>query len=294
MLAKLKGRRVSKLGAEGLLRFAELYRATTADLAVARLRYPRSGIVGDLNKTVAQAHNALYTEPHRSWQRLWRLMRAGFPQAVRRNKAFVGVGAALFVAAALGGVLWFVFSPDSAKDAFGLHGGFNKAEVPLSTPGESVVSFFQIAVNNIQVAFVAFALGVFGCLGAGFVLVTNGLLVGAFGGVAFSTGHGGDFLALIVPHGLVELTVIILAGSAGVRIGWAIIAPGRRRRSLAIVAAGKEAIRILVGTVPFFILAAIVEGFVTTAGWPVAINVAIGVFFAAGFWAYLAFAGRQA
>ncbi len=294
MLDAVKNKRVSALGGPWIARFADLYRSASADLAVAQLRFPRNPIVIELNTLAAQAHNALYAAPTRFWTRFATFFAAGFPRVIRSNARFVWAGTGVFVAAMFLGWLWFALDPNAALDSFGLTGGqFNEAEVPLTTPSESLVSFVEIGLNNIRVAFLAFAFGVLGCVGTLFLLVFNGLMLGVFGAQAFEIGQGADFMALVTPHGVVELTIIVLAGAAGMRIGWAVISPGRRRRGLAVAAAGRDAVRILVGTMPLFVLAALVEGFITTAGWSVFVNVVFGWGFGLIVWGYLAFAGRR-
>src|SRR5207245_8654013 len=124
----------------------------------------------------------------------------------------------------------------------------------------------RIFTNNIQVSFLAFAGGIAAGLGTVCVLLFNGAIVGAVAGVAFRGGGGGSFLELVVPHGVLELSVIVVSAAAGLGMGRAVIDPGRRSRRAALAEEAREAVEIVLGTAPWFVLAGLVEGFVTPSG----------------------------
>jgi len=295
MLAALGRKPLAKLGAEHLGRFAQLYRATAADLAYARLRYRHNPVVGRLNTLVNRAHGVLYTERRDYIRRGVEFIRGGFPRAVRRQARFVWICAAAMLAGAAAGLIWQRLDPASAQNALfadATCAGLNTAGHTLGPLSSQILSAVSISVHNIWVAMLAFALGALACVGAVYLLVLNGLLLGALGGFAFACGKGTDFVALVAPHGTIELTIIVIAGAAGMRVGWALIAPGRLHRSTAMRDAGAEAVRLLVGTIPFFLLAGTVEGFITPAGLPIAVNVTVSLALGVMFWAYLATFGR--
>ncbi|MCC7077676.1 MAG: stage II sporulation protein M [Acidimicrobiia bacterium] len=294
LLGRIGNGSVGKLDPPLLAEFSRLYRSVGNDLAVARLRFPRSPVVTDLNRLVWHAHSVLYAEPRRLWVRLGVYLTAGFPRAVRRNKWFVFVTAVVFVAAVAGGIVWYMGAPEAVVSAFELPPPeeMNEAGVPLVTPGTGVYFWVSVAVNNIIVSMLAFAAGMVFCVGTLFYMAYNGLMVGAFGAYAADSDRMTDFLALVTPHGILELTLIVLAGAAGMRIGWALIAPGRRRRSKALVDAGREGLRVLVGSLLFLVVAGAIEGLVTPAGLPPVVNIAIGWLVGIGFWVYLSGAGR--
>lgn len=295
MLSKLGRKPLAKIGAEHLGRFAHLYRATAADLAYARLRYRHNPVVVRLNALVNRAHGVLYTERRDYSRRAVAFVAGGFPRVVRRQARFVWIGTAATLAGVAGGLLWQRLDPASAQNALfadATCSGLNTAGHALGPLSTQILSAVSISLHNIWVAMLAFALGALACVGAVYLLVFNGLLLGALGGFAFACARGSDFVALVAPHGTIELTIIVIAGAAGMRIGWALISPGRLHRGAAVSEAGAEAVRMLVGTVPFFLLAGTVEGFVTPAGLPVAVNVAISVVLGAMFWVYLSTFGR--
>ena len=144
----------------------------------------------------------------------------------------------------------------------------------------------EILFNNVRVAFLAFALGITLGVGTAYVLVMNGVLIGTLAGAYGAAGHAGSFWALILPHGVLELIAICIAAGAGLRIGWAIVDPGDRDRSRALADEATRAVIVTLGVIPAFVLAAVIEGFVTGTDVPNAIELAVG--FIAGA-AYLAF-----
>jgi uncharacterized membrane protein SpoIIM required for sporulation len=118
--------------------------------------------------------------------------------------------------------------------------------------------------NNIKVSITAFAGGVtFGLLTV-YALVTNGLMLGALGAY-FSTSpaRARDFWSLILPHGIIELTAISIAGAAGLILGWAMIAPGNLSRWDSLRKASREALPLVGGVAAMLILAGLIEGFFT-------------------------------
>jgi uncharacterized membrane protein SpoIIM required for sporulation len=126
------------------------------------------------------------------------------------------------------------------------------------------------------------------------VLVLNGLNVGVAAGLFHAAGDAGRFYALILPHGLLELTAIFIAGGAGLRLGWAGIAPGDRTRADALLEEGRRAVVIVMGLVLVFLVAGLIEGYVTGQPWPTTVRVGIGAVVWAAFTAWIVVAGRAA
>jgi uncharacterized membrane protein SpoIIM required for sporulation len=157
------------------------------------------------------------------------------------------------------------------------------------------VQFFtQVTTNNILVSFEAFAggaaLGVFGLL----AMLVNGLNLGQAGAWMITEGSGWRFLGLILPHGLLELTAICIAGGTGLRLGWTIIAPGDRLRSKALAEQGRRSIVIVIGLATMFICAGTIEGFITGSNLPAGVKVGIGATAWVAYVTYLVVCGRLA
>ena len=149
--------------------------------------------------------------------------------------------------------------------------------------------------NNISIAFRTFAGGVLLGVGSAFVLLFNGLFIGAITGYLTAQGYAETFYTFVAGHGPFELTGIVLAGVAGLKMGWAVAAPGRLSRQEALRQAAAGGIRIILGVIALLVLAAFVEAFWSgNRAVPAAIKYAVG---AAG-WilviGYFARTGRRA
>ena len=126
----------------------------------------------------------------------------------------------------------------------------------------------EVTFNNIQVSITAFALGILACVGTAAILVFNGANVGVAGGLFAAVGEPGKFWGLILPHGLLEITAVIVAGGAGLRLGWALIDPGDRTRGRALTEEGRRSVIVILGLVFAFVTAGLIEGFVTGSPLP--------------------------
>ncbi|MEO5670669.1 MAG: stage II sporulation protein M, partial [Ramlibacter sp.] len=148
-------------------------------------------------------------------------------------------------------------------------------------------------MHNIGLGFQCFAGGIFAGLGSAFFLVFNGLFLGVVGGYLVASGYADNFLSFVVTHSAFELTAIVLAGAAGLRLGHSWLAPGRLTRGESIKLAAREAVVVVYGVIGLLLVAAAVEAFWSSARW-VSPMVKYGV--GAGCWAavlaYLAWQGR--
>ena len=127
-----------------------------------------------------------------------------------------------------------------------------------------------------------------------YVLLMNQINLGVTGGLMFAYGKGDVFFGLILPHGLLELTAVYLACAGGLKLGWTVVDPGRRRRGQALAEEGRAAISIAIGLVGVLLVSGLIEGFVT--GWVHVtwLRIAIGVVAEAAFLGYVIVLGRRA
>ncbi|MHB9002884.1 MAG: stage II sporulation protein M [Coriobacteriia bacterium] len=278
----------------------EDYRRTAADLAYAQTHFAGSRTERHLNELVGLAHSELYGSAPRTIRSVWRFLSVGYPQLVRaHSREVLLAGGILFGAVALGLVLAQVnyplariFIPESMRDTIGdrVDSGGDIAEVaaaiaPLLTAA--------ITANNVQVALMAFAGGMtFGAVTV-YSLAVNGLLLGALGGTFALSGGSLYFWSMIVPHGSLELPAIMLAGASGLVLARALVSPGDLPRISALRAASPDAVRMVLGTLPLFVFAGIIEGFFTPAGVDPWLKIAFGGVIAMLLAAYLALAGRR-
>ena len=113
-------------------------------------------------------------------------------------------------------------------------------------------------------------------LGTVYVLITNGMLIGAVGGLCHIYGLSLPLWSFISPHGYIELSVIFIAGGAGLMMGYSLINPKLATRKLALRDAAKDAVRLIGGCIPFLVIAGIIEGFISPSSLKPWLKLAIG------------------
>ena len=129
--------------------------------------------------------------------------------------------------------------------------------------GGQLNMFFAIGFNNIKVAFIAYILGACFSVGTVWLLLSNGLMLGSFQYYFFSNGLGFKSVTVIFIHGTLEIWAIVIAGAAGLILGNSLLFPGTYKRSVSFIRGGKDGLKIVVGLVPVFLVAAFLESFVT-------------------------------
>jgi uncharacterized membrane protein SpoIIM required for sporulation len=274
-----------------------LYQRTAAQLSYARVYYDEPGLTARLTTLVATAGAAIYGTHPVSGRAIGRFFTETFPAAVWVSRRFIAASAALLLVPAIVVGAWLATSPKALEVAVPKE----QQEALLQSEFEDYYSSApagefstQVLINNIQVSFLAFAVGVLLCLPTAAVLAFNGVNVGVAAGLFVHAGQAGKFFGLILPHGLLELTAIIIAGAAGLRLGWAIVAPGDRTRADALAEEGRRSVVIVLGLMLCFVTAGLIEGFVTPSGLPTAARVGVGVLIEGAFISWIVGRGRRA
>lgn len=283
-------------------RLAALYRAACEDLALARSRAYPVHLTTRLEELTHRAHQAIYRRSDYGLARLKRLALIDFPQSVRAHWRYMLVAGLVFALPLflLGLATYFdpglVLSVHDAETARQFDHMYGPGNAPLGRErgaDSDWVMFGHYIKNNIGIAFQCFAGGVFVGLGSLFFLAFNGAAAGSVAGYLTARGHGEAFYSFVVTHGAFELTAIVISGAAGLRLGQALLAPGRRSRLEALKLAASEAAVLIYGTIVLLLIAAGVEAFWSSARW-VSPGVKYGV--GAACWvlvmAYLAAQGR--
>jgi uncharacterized membrane protein SpoIIM required for sporulation len=276
---RAQGRKIKGLLPSEVDELIGLYQLTSGHLAYARTAYRDPGLLARLTSLVANANAAIYGRRARASATFQRFFTASFPAAVWIcRRAILASVACLFVPAIAIGA-WLANSERALDVA-----------IPKDTQEALIASDFEdyyssgpashfsarVMINNIQVSAMAFAAGALVVPGA-VVLVNNGVNIGESGGLFVSEGQGGKFFGLVLPHGLLELTAVAIAGGAGFRMGWALLSPGDRTRGTALAEEGRRSVALILGTVVAFITAGLIEGFVTPSSLPTAVRVGVGV-----------------
>ncbi|MEA2223201.1 MAG: hypothetical protein QOH83_1577 [Solirubrobacteraceae bacterium] len=246
-----------------------------------------------LESLVARARQAVYAEEPRRGSLRTFFARTYWVRVRERPLPLLLAIALLLVPAALA-ALWAL---DDTGAAVGLvPGQFRDAVEPIGDTGmttaQTAAFSGTVMTNNIQVTFLAFAAGIVFGLGTAFVLVYNGAVLGAVAGGAIAGGNGLEFAQFVTAHGIIELSCIAVAAAAGMRIGYAIVAPGPRARTRALAEEARPSIAIVLGTVPWVVLAGLIEGFVTRAGVGLVPGIVLGVGVGAVYWTLVVVRGR--
>jgi len=260
-----KGRKVT---GDDISAFQRLYQKTAQHLSYSRTYFPNEEVTHYLNGLVSKSHNLLYKDQVTSFQQMRYFFSAKFVGLLLEQWKFIVVAMLLFMFGLLAAFLavaedplaYYAVMPDemsTAVDPQQLGEG-------LDTIDNSMMSA-QIMTNNIQVAILAFASGITLGLGTIFILVYNGLIIGALAAVYWHAGMTYDFWAFIVPHGMVELAAIFIAGGAGLLMGYKLFVPGEYTRGYQLKVNAMRSVQLFLGTIPLFIIAGVIEGFITPA-----------------------------
>jgi uncharacterized membrane protein SpoIIM required for sporulation len=295
-LVKQAGRRPERLGAARVRRLGELYRSAAADLARARRAFPADPLVTALEQRVNRARHLVYDAPTRR-ESVVAFIARDYWRAVRARRLQLAIAVVLLLGSALASGAWADRDPGAAG---GLAPGAYQsvthprphgADLRLSRSERAGISG-EIFTNNIRVTLLAFAAGVTAGIGTGLLLLLNGVQLGVVAGLAVGSGNGRVFFELVTMHGVLELSCIVVAAAAAMRFGWALIEPGRKTRAAALGAEAREALKIVLGTAPWLVVAGLIEGFLTPAGLglPAVLTVGFGV--AAVYWALVLTLGR--
>ena len=289
-------RRTERLGAESVRRLGDLYRATAADLALARRAFPADPLVPALEQRVGRARHLVYKSPTRRGS-VREFVRRGYWRGVLERPVPLLIAIVILVGSVSISSVWAHRDPGAAAGlAPGAYDAVTQPRPEGSDLGlsrsERTAFAAEIFTNNIRVTLLALAAGVLFGVGSALVLLFNGVQLGVVAGLAVGSGNGDVFFTLVTPHGLLELSCIVVAVTAGMRLGWALVEPGRRTRGDAMRAEAHKTAALVVGTAPWLVLAGLVEGYVTPSGLSLDAAIAIGVALAALYWTLVLWLGR--
>ena len=262
---------------------ADAYVETTSDLAFAQSHYPQSRITMYLNNLASALHNELYRAKREQWTRLITFWTREVPAAMRRERRALLVSLLVFVVSAFIGVVSQLGDTEFCRVILG--NGYVDMTLeniekgnPMGVYGndDELPMFLGITLNNIFVSFVVFAMGMLTTFGTGFKLFQNGVMLGSFQTFFFQQGVGYESMLAVWLHGTLEISAIIVAGAAGIVLGNGWLFPGTMTRLESFRQGARRSLKIVVGTVPLFIVAAFIEGFFTRhTEWPDAVRLTI-------------------
>lgn len=264
-------------------RLADLYIELTDDLAYAQTFYPDSDTTRYLNDLASRAHQEVYQTRSETWRRLRTFWTQEIPAILATTRTPQVLSLVVFLLSVGIGTLSAAYDPGFVRlilgDAYvnNVLASIEQGD-PMAVYKEmhQVPMFLGIALNNIRVAFYAFAAGVLCSVGTGVVLVQNGVMIGAFHYLFYEYGLLGRSLLVVYIHGTLEISAIVVAGAAGFVMGNGLLFPGNYPRLTSFRRSAKRGLKIVVGLVPVFGAAAFLEGFVTRyTQMPVAVSLLI-------------------
>ena len=246
------------------------YRRLCQQLALARKRGYSPVVTARLQALMQRGHNLLYRTPAPRWQRAAEFLLADFPRLVRSEAACMWAAAALFVVPLVTMFMLLQWYPElihglmSPQEVAELERMYDPSDERHELGRESGTDWYMFGVyimNNISIGLRTFASGLLAGVGTILVLIANGIGIGAAFGHLQQIGSGDPLWRFVAGHAPFELTAIVLAGGAGLRLGFNLIAPGRRSRLDALVVGGIKGAKLCLGIAFMLLVAAFIEAF---------------------------------
>jgi uncharacterized membrane protein SpoIIM required for sporulation len=264
---------------------ASYYIQLTNDLSYAQTYYPESKTLLYLNSLASQAHQKIYITKKESKNKIISFWRDEFPLFFYQYHKTLLYAFLIFMSAVMIGAVSTLNDDSFVRLILGdsyvnmTIENIEKGEpMAVYKGGSHIGSFLGITINNIRVAIIAFALGVFFSAGTVYVLFSNGIMLGAF--ITFFYNYGIlEKTSTIWLHGTIEISVIVIAGCAGLVMGNSFLFPKTYSRRVAFMKGAKDGLKIVVSTIPFFIIAGFIEGFITRYGEQMPSFLAYGIIF---------------
>ncbi len=249
---------------------ADLFIELTDDLSYARTHYPHSVITKYLNTLAGGIFQKLNKRKSEKLQRLVKFWKYEVPECVARNHKDMLYAFLFFLTSVLIGVVSTHYDETFPRVILGdqyvdqtLENIESGDPMAIYKSADSNIMFLYITFNNIKVSIYTFMAGLLFSLGTYYFLFVNGVMLGTFQYFFIQKGLFLDSFLSIWIHGTIEISCIIIAGTAGIVLGKSFLYPGTLPRKSSLVIGAKEALKILVGVIPLIIFAGFLESFIT-------------------------------
>ena len=251
-------------------KLAEIFIQLTDDLSFAQTQYPQSRTSSYLNSLTSRIHLELYRNKREDKRRFVSFWKYEVPQVVYESRKQLLYALIIFLLATSLGMVSAMYDDTFVRLIMG-DGYVNMtlSNIEKGNPtavygtSDETSMFFAITLNNIRVSFFAFAAGVLLSVGTGILLFRNGIMVGAFFGFLLKQNVFAQSIAVVMLHGTIELSSIVIAGGAGFVMGNSILFPGTFSRLESFKVGAKKGVKIIVGLIPLFVIAGFIESFIT-------------------------------
>ena len=285
------------MSGEELDELVRLYQRAATDLSIVRSSTPDPALIGRLSALVADARSSVTGGRGGAWDSFVFLVTVRFPGEVYRLWRWWVSVAVVFLAVTAAFAWWVathrhvqaaLLPPSQVRDLV----QHDFKSYYSDHPGRDFA--FHVWINNAWVSALSLVLGVLLGVPTVLLMYQNALNVGISAGYLIAAGRGGEFFGLILPHGMLELTALFIAGGVGLKLGWTVVDPGARSRSDALAEEGRSAASVALGLVLVLCVSGALEGFVTPSPLPTWARVGIGVVVWCVFLSYVVVFGRRA
>jgi uncharacterized membrane protein SpoIIM required for sporulation len=268
-----------------LYELGRLYRVATSDLALAQREFPNQQVTIYLNQLVGRSHALIYREEPLHIQQLRDFYREKFPRLFRHLLPYTAIAFALFMAPAVLAFILVWFDPERIYTFLGSGPEVRRLVSTVEdgqlwteiAPSVRSAASAAILTNNIGVMFIAFAGSMTGGLLTLYIMLLNGINIGAIFGLLQAHGLSGGLAEFVAAHGPIEVSVIFLSGGCGLYVADGLLRPGLLSRKDALAQRARLAVQLILGSVPLLVLAGIIEGFISPSGLPWIVKAAVGI-----------------
>ncbi len=286
---------------EGLAKVPALFREVARDLSLAQYRMFGDRVIGRLNDLAIQGHRLFASTKGLAGEGALSFVLRKFPQAIRREQRLFWLSSLLFWGPFF--LMWFstkmditwvqaLLGPQQLSDIESMYGEEDTVAYLRQQFGSNFQMFAHYIQNNVGIDFMLYAGGLVYGLGTIYILVINGLSIGGVVGYVDYAGDPEKLWSFVAGHSSFELLGMVVVAMAGLKLGFAMLAPGQLKRGVAMAKAGRDGLPFLIGGSCLTALAAVVEGFWSAQIVPVETKYTVGIFFWVLHFLYFAFAGR--
>jgi len=240
------------------------------DLAYAKTFYPSGKVTNYINSQASRIYLDIYKNRKEESNRLVTFWKYDLPLTIRKHHKVVLFSFIFFVIFFIIGYFVSAQNDDMARSIFGdTYVDHTQENIANGNPfgiyehGNPFLSWLNLMIHNIRVSFLMFVSGIFAGIPCLYLAIKNSIMIGVFDQFFAARGLGIDFWLVVFVHGTLEITGLIIATAAGLVLGKSFLFPGTIKRIDAFKQGAKDGVKIMIGLIPVFALAAFFEGFIT-------------------------------